>query len=150
MRDMSAEKIKERIIDCRRRRDMCFLYHELLSLAKTLRDKENRFNFPNARAVSLLRFIRSSSFSSFLSSSSSSTSSNPVTSLYLSSACPIPSPSGSFSTSASSFPRLFRSRPRSHPLVFHCVRPARSGSSQSDVNLRSTLSNLRDERTFFG
>jgi len=123
-------------------------FHEPLSLARTLKDKENRFNFPNARSlVSASHPILV--FSSFPFPLHRQIPSLRFICLPLACSCPIPSPNGSFSTSASSFPWLFRSLPFSLPLIFLRVRPARSSSSQSDVNLRSTPSNLRDERTFF-
>lgn len=59
---LPEEDVKKEAIDRRRWRDVCRLCREPLSLGRTLKDKENRFNFPNARAVSLPRLIRSSSF----------------------------------------------------------------------------------------
>lgn len=114
MRDKSAGKIKENVrkrdaVDRHRRRNVCFLGREPLSLAKTLKDKENRFNFPNARfCVSSDPLLSSPPFSPV---SYRRTPSLRFICLPLARSCPIPSPSGSFSTSASSFPRLFRSRP---------------------------------------
>lgn len=59
---LPEEDVKKEAIDRRRWRDVCCLCREPLSLGRTLKDKENRFNFPNAREVSLPRLIRSSSF----------------------------------------------------------------------------------------
>lgn len=99
----------------------------------TLKDKENRFNFPNARTASLLRlvlFFLLHPFSlpfpppppPFPPHWRTQTPSLRFICLPLACSCPIPSPSGSFSTSASSYPRLFRS-PLSFPLGLLRVRP---------------------------
>lgn len=107
-----------------------FLCRELLSLARTLKDKENRFNFPNAHAVSayavsseILFFLFFFPSFPFPSPPHHQTLSLRFICLPLACSCSIPSPSGSFSTSVSSFPRLFRSRPFSLPLVFLRARP---------------------------
>lgn len=127
---------------------VCFLRREPLSLARRLGKIK--------KTVSISLMLAQSRFSvSFPLASHRQTPSLRFICLPLACSCPIPSPSGSSSTSASAFPRLFRPPPPPRPF-FHPAgipprsRPARSGSSRSDVNLRSTPSNLRDEGTFFG
>lgn len=138
-----------------------FFRREPLSLARTLKDKENRFNFPNARAVSLLRLIRASSFPSFSFPPLSPPFPPPPPNrrtpslrfICLPLACSLPYPFSQWKlfhfrvVVSAAFPLSSLLPPADVPprsSTTHCA------SSQSDVNLRSTPSNLRDERTFFG
>lgn len=93
--EMPVAKIEK----CTKKRDRCQRQNIRFCRARTfrsriLKDKENRFNFPNARTASLSRLSLSFSISlalisllPLISLSFFRAPSNPVTSLYLSSAC---------------------------------------------------------------